>query len=66
MVKKVLVVIWALFSIIWTGGLLFAFFLGASMSPGDSNEGIGFLIYWLAPITIPFFVYRFICKRYGV
>jgi len=64
-VKKVLKIIWVLFSAVWTTALLFAFFLGAGMSPGDSNEGLGFLAYWLVPIIIPFVIYKLVCKYRG-
>jgi lipopolysaccharide export LptBFGC system permease protein LptF len=62
-VGKTLIIIWLIFSIAWSGLMIFTFMLGAGMSPGDSNSGIPFLAYWFAPIVIPAFIYRLLKKR---
>jgi len=63
MIHKVLIVTWAIFSLVWSSVCIFALFLGAGMSVGDSNTGIAFLAYWLGPILVPLLIYKLLRKR---
>jgi len=64
--RKALIIIWAIFSIGWSAVCLFAYFLGAAMSPGDAHAGLPFLAYWLGPVLVPFLIYRFFMKRRNI
>ena len=57
MMRKVLVAIWIVFSLGWSGMMIFIYLLGAGMSPGDAHVSIGFFLYWFIPILVPALVY---------
>jgi len=63
MAKKILIIIWAVFSIGWSAMMIFIFYLGAGMSVGDPHVEFGFFAYWFAPILIPAVIYRFLKWR---
>jgi hypothetical protein len=58
MIRKILIGLWATFSVLWSAMCIFAFLLGAGMSVGDAHAGLAFLLYWSLPIGIPFAIYK--------
>jgi Zn-dependent protease with chaperone function len=60
--RKILISIWVIFTLGWSGMIAFIYMLGAGTSPGDANVSIGFILYWLVPILVPALVYLAVSK----
>jgi hypothetical protein len=56
--RKVLIAIWIIFSLGWSGMFIFIYLLGAGMSPGDALVEAEFFFYWFTPIVVPALVYK--------
>jgi urea transporter len=61
--RKILVALWWIFSIGWSGMMIFVYMLGAGMSVAQSNVEIGFFAYWFAPILVPFIIYKWYWRK---
>jgi hypothetical protein len=62
MIRKVLIAIWIVLSLGWSGMFILIYLLGAGMSPGDANVSTGFFAYWFVPILLPALVYWGVVK----